>query len=79
PLSLTNAAGSASDFHALQDTLNKRIQDNCFNTKSTFDFVTDKTFSSSLLNHLFQTLSIINRSVTPKNTFEAVESSMKES
>ncbi|XP_057719129.1 pentatricopeptide repeat-containing protein At3g56030, mitochondrial-like [Arachis stenosperma] len=71
-LSLTNAAGSAGDFHALRDTLNKRIQDNCFNTKSTFDFVIDETFSSSLLNSLLQTLSTLNRGVTHKNAFDSL-------
>ncbi|XLS73644.1 hypothetical protein HN51_030509, partial [Arachis hypogaea] len=72
PFSLTNTAGSASDFHALRDALNKRIQDNCFNTKSTFDFVTNETFSSSLLNHLFQILSTLNRGVTRKNAFDSL-------
>ncbi|RYR67590.1 pentatricopeptide repeat-containing protein At3g56030, mitochondrial-like [Arachis hypogaea] len=66
PLSFTNAAGSTGDFHALHDAFNKRIQNNCFNIKSTFDFVTDKAFSSSLLNHLLQTLSTLNRGVTRK-------------
>ncbi|KAL4285881.1 hypothetical protein AHAS_Ahas19G0030500 [Arachis hypogaea] len=66
PLSHTNAAGSADDFHALRNALSKRIQDNCFKTKSTFDFVTDETFSSSLLNHLLQTLSTLNRGITRK-------------
>ncbi|XP_057760709.1 pentatricopeptide repeat-containing protein At2g40240, mitochondrial-like [Arachis stenosperma] len=69
---LTNAAGSSGDFHALRDALNKRIQDNCFNTKSTFNFVTDETFSSSLLNHLLQTLSALNRGVTRKNAFDSL-------
>ncbi|XP_057745520.1 pentatricopeptide repeat-containing protein At2g40240, mitochondrial-like [Arachis stenosperma] len=69
---LTNATGSSGDFHALRDALNKRIQDNCFNTKSTFDFVTDKTFSSSLLNYLLQTLSTLNRGVTRKNAFDSL-------
>ncbi|XLR11815.1 hypothetical protein S83_039753 [Arachis hypogaea] len=69
---LTNAAGSSGDFHALRDALNKRIQDNCFNTKSTFDFVTDETFSSSLLNYLLQTLSTLNRGVTRKNAFDSL-------
>ncbi|XLT09792.1 hypothetical protein HN51_055585 [Arachis hypogaea] len=45
---------------------------NCFNTKSTFDFVTDETFSSSLLNHLLQTLSTLNRGVTRKNAFDSL-------
>ncbi|XP_020979182.1 pentatricopeptide repeat-containing protein At2g40240, mitochondrial-like [Arachis ipaensis] len=71
-LSLTNAAGSSGDFHALRDALNKRIQDNCFNTKSIFDFITDETFSFSLLNHLLQTLSTLNCSVTRKNAFDSL-------
>ncbi|XLT60218.1 hypothetical protein HN873_052822, partial [Arachis hypogaea] len=62
----------SGDFHALRDALNKRIQDNCFNTKSTFDFVIDETLSSSLLNHLLQTLSTLNRGVTRKNAFDSL-------
>ncbi|XP_020967630.1 pentatricopeptide repeat-containing protein At3g56030-like [Arachis ipaensis] len=58
----------SGDFHALRDALNKHIQDNCFNTKSTFDFVTDETFSSSLL----QTLSTLNRGITRKNAFNSL-------
>ncbi|XP_016186099.1 pentatricopeptide repeat-containing protein At2g40240, mitochondrial-like [Arachis ipaensis] len=69
---LTNAAGNSGDFHTLRDALNKRIQDNCFNTKSTFDFVTNKTFSSSLLNYLLQTLSTLNHGVTRKNAFDSL-------
>ncbi|XLT12932.1 hypothetical protein HN51_058622, partial [Arachis hypogaea] len=62
----------AGDFHALRDALNKRIQGNCFNIKFTFDFVTDETFSSSLLNHLLQILSTLNRGITHKNTFDSL-------
>ncbi|XP_015943213.1 pentatricopeptide repeat-containing protein At3g56030, mitochondrial-like [Arachis duranensis] len=65
-------APATSMLSATPSTLYKRIQDNCFNTKSTFDFVTDETFSSSLLNHLLQTLSTLNRGVIRKNAFDSL-------
>ncbi|MED6148921.1 hypothetical protein PIB30_057535 [Stylosanthes scabra] len=67
---VANAAGSSGDFNALRDVLNKRIQDNCFNTKRNFNFVTDETFSPSVLNDLLQTLSTLNHGVTRKTAFD---------
>ncbi|MED6203772.1 hypothetical protein PIB30_002536 [Stylosanthes scabra] len=69
---LTNAAATSGDFNALRDVLNKRIQHNCLNTKRTFNFITNETFSPSLLNDLLQTLSTLNHGVTRKTAFDSL-------
>ncbi|KAK7283723.1 hypothetical protein RIF29_13463 [Crotalaria pallida] len=65
---LSNAAGNSGDLDALRDTLNKRIQDGCYNTKRTFNFLT----STSTIDDVIRTLSTLNPGFTRRSAFDSL-------
>ncbi|CAL0303521.1 unnamed protein product [Lupinus luteus] len=65
---LTTAAGNSGDLNALRDILNKRIQDRCYNTKRTFNFIT----TTSSLDDLILTLSNLNPGYTRNSAFNSL-------
>ncbi|XP_019449468.1 PREDICTED: pentatricopeptide repeat-containing protein At3g56030-like isoform X2 [Lupinus angustifolius] len=65
---LATAAGNSGDLDALRDILNKRIQDRCYNTKRTFNFIT----TTSSLDDLIRTLSNLNPGFTRNSAFNSL-------
>ncbi|KAE9617243.1 hypothetical protein Lal_00034639 [Lupinus albus] len=65
---LSTAAGNSGDLDSLRDILNKRIQDRCYNTKSTFKFITN----TSSLDDLIRTLSNLNPGFTRNSAFNSL-------
>ncbi|CAK7326885.1 unnamed protein product [Dovyalis caffra] len=69
---LVNAAGHNRDLDTLHYLLNKRIRDHCFNTTSTFKFITNTETSLSILTDLIKTLARLDNGFPRKSAFEAL-------
>ncbi|CAL0333200.1 unnamed protein product [Lupinus luteus] len=65
---LATAAGKSGDLDVFRDLLNKRIEDCCFNTKRTFNFLTN----TSSIDDLIPTLSNLNPGFTRKSAFDSL-------
>ncbi|KAJ4971948.1 hypothetical protein NE237_005047 [Protea cynaroides] len=65
-------AGRARDFNKLQYLLNKRNKDGCFNTSSTFNFITNYDNDLSILDTLTETISNLDKGFARKNAFDAL-------
>ncbi|KAK7364222.1 hypothetical protein VNO80_12725 [Phaseolus coccineus] len=63
-------AASSGDYCALQDVLNKRVQDGFFNTKRSFSFITHSNCSPSLIDKLEETISHLNEGFTRVNALD---------
>ncbi|XP_011024995.1 PREDICTED: pentatricopeptide repeat-containing protein At2g40240, mitochondrial-like [Populus euphratica] len=69
---LSNTARHKRDLSKLRYLLNKRVRDHCFNTTSTFKFITNSETSLSILADLIQTLAPLDNGFPRKSAFDAL-------
>lgn len=69
---LSNTARHKRDFSKLRYLLNKRVREHCFNTSSTFKFITNSETSLSILADLIQTLARLDNGFPRKSAFYAL-------
>lgn len=66
---LINAAGRQRDFTTVFHLLNKRVRDGCFNTKSTFKFLSSDL---SIVDDLLQTLARLDKGYPRKSAYDSL-------
>ncbi|CAM8916816.1 unnamed protein product [Rhodiola kirilowii] len=70
---LVHSAGCSRDFDALYNLLNARVKQKCFNSTSTFRFITNaESDLTSLLADLNRTLSRLDKGFTRKSAYDSL-------
>ncbi|EXC04708.1 hypothetical protein L484_009901 [Morus notabilis] len=69
---MVNAAGRSGNYDELRRLLNRRVKDGCYNTTSTFNFVTVGDDSISAVGRLCETLARLDKGYVMKGAFDAL-------